>query len=185
MRIRNYFLFILISIIFILPFSSCELFDELGETEKQKVTRIFTEGSPWKLDTLVLKTDLMSGGVSVITSDTAYYNYGTIEFLDPANANNPGYNTGYMIHRYTRNGSEMVDTMAWAPYNHNSGSDNHVTIFIRNSNSYDFVVGAWDMYLDKIIIDKKKVKIEGWRREDAGGTTGGTYGTFRSYVLTR
>jgi hypothetical protein len=51
--------------------------------------------------------------------------------------------------------------------------------------SVDYVVGAWDMYLDKIIIEEKKVKIEGWRRETIPGGSGGSYGTFRGYVLTR
>ncbi len=177
---------LIIAGLFSVLFSACELMENLDpESETEKITRIFTSGSPWKLDTLNLKTDLFSGGNSVITSDTTFYNYGTIEFLDPAAEKNPGYNTGYLIHRYSENGSAKTDTMAWAPYNHNSGSDNHITIFFRNSPGADFVVGAWDMYLDKIVIEDKKLKFEGWRRETLPGGAGGSYGSFRSYSLSR
>lgn len=171
------------SMIFI---SSCELFDELNpESETEKVKRIFVDGSPWKLDTLNLKTDLFSSGISTVTSDTTFVNYGTIEFQDPGAEKNPGYNAGFMIHRFTENGQQKVDTLAWVPYNFNSGSDNHITVFVRTPPNPDFVVGAWDMYLDKVIIEEKKIKIEGWRRETIHGGSGGAYGSFRSYVLSR
>ncbi len=167
--------------------NSCDKVNEIvnPETETEKMTRIFVEGSPWKVDTLVYKEDFFSGGQSVVTYDTAYFNYGIIEFFDPADADNPGYNAGYAVHRYTENGQQKVDSLAWAPYNHNSGSDNHITLFFHDQNSYDFVVGAWDMYLDKIIIEEDHIKIEGWRRENAGGGTGGVYGNFRGYSLSR
>jgi hypothetical protein len=180
-------LFLLIPLIGSMIFtSSCELFDELDpESETEKVTRIFVEGSPWRLDTLNMKTDLYSAGISNVTSDTTLVNAGTIEFLDPAAEKNPGYNAGYMIHRFTENGMQKTDTLAWVPYNFSSFSDNHVTIFIRTPPNLDFVVGAWDMYLDKVIIEEKKIKIEGWRRETIHGGSGGAYGSFRSYVLSR
>ena len=38
---------------------------------------------------------------------------------------------------------------------------------------------------DKIIIEEDHIKIEGWRRENAGGGTGGVYGNFRGYSLSR
>ncbi|HOX77698.1 MAG TPA: hypothetical protein PLW31_06625 [Bacteroidales bacterium] len=177
--------FLIISSVFI--FSSCDKINDIidPETETEKVTRIFVEGSPWHVDTLTYKEDFLSGSQSVVTYDTSYFNYGTLEFTDPDASENPGYNCGYMIHRYSENGQAKIDSMAWAPYNHNSGSDNHITIFIHDQNSIDFVVGAWDMYLDKIIIGENKVKVEGWRRENAGGTSGGIYGNFRGYTLSR
>lgn len=186
MKRPGFFFTMLLVLMSLLPFASCELVEELDpESETEKITRIFLEGSPWKLDTLNIKTDLFSAGISTITSDTTYYNYGTIEFLDPAAEKNPGYFAGFMIHRFSENGLQKVDTLAWVPYNFSSGSDNHVTIFIRTPGSFDFVVGAWDMYLDKVIIEEKKIKIEGWRRETIHGGSGGAYGSFRSYVLSR
>jgi len=175
------------SLISISLLTSCDKVNELvnPETETEKTTRIFVDGSPWKLDTLNYKEDVLSGGNSTVTYDTTYFNYGTIEFLDPAAAENPGYNAGYAIHRYTDNGQQKVDSIAWAPYNHYSGGDNHVTFFYHDQNSVDFVVGAWDMYLDKIIIEEDQVIVRGWRRETIPGGSGGSYGIFRSYSLSR
>jgi hypothetical protein len=170
--------------VFVFATSSCDLVNELDpETETEKVTRIFTEGSPWKVDTLNLKEDYFSGGISIVTFDTTYYDYGSIEFLDPAAPENPGFNAGYMIHRYTENGVQKVHSNAWVPYNHNSGSDRAITVFVRNIFTGEFVVGAWDMYLDKIIIEEEELKFAGWRREDSPAGNGGVYGTYRSYSL--
>ena len=186
---RKTYLFILLFVLsgLLTTMTSCEdLIEDISpESETERVTRIFTEGSPWKVDTLTYKEDFLSGGQSIVTYDTTYYNYGTIEFTDPEAAENPGYNTGYMIHRYTENGQQKVDSMAWAGYNHQSGSDRAITVFIHDQNSIDFVAGAWDMYLDKIIIEENKVKFEGWRRETSGNGTGGVYGNFRGYSLSR
>ena len=56
----------LLIIIFII--SSCEVVDELKtESTTEKTIRIFTEGGVWNVDTLVAKTDVLSGSISTIT----------------------------------------------------------------------------------------------------------------------
>lgn len=163
-------------------FSSCEAVEELTETETEKTIRIFTEGT-WNVDTLVTKTDLFSGGISNITSDSTFNNYGTIEFQKP-NQTIPGYGSGFMIHRYLKNGVNRIDTAAWVPYNFNSGSNGTITLFF-SPHGEDFVVNAYDMYLNLDTMEDKKIRISGWRRETIHGGSGGSYGTYRRYHLTR
>jgi len=163
--------------------TSCELFDKLDpESHSEKVVRIFTGGT-WKVDSLITKTDVLSGGVSNITSDSTFMNYGTIEFMEP-NQTIPGYGAGFMIHRYIRNGNSVTDTLAWVPYNFISTSDGYVTLFISEPGQ-DFVLDAYDMYLDLNILEENKVRFSGWRRETIPGGSGGSYGSYRSYYLTR
>lgn len=164
--------------------SSCDLIKELDpESETDKTIRIFSEGGIWKLDTLVTKTDLFSAGISNITSDSTFVNYGTIEFQKP-NQTKPGYGAGYMIHRYSKGGIAKVDTAAWVPYNFNSGSDGTVTLFFALPGQ-DIVVDGYDMYLDVEVMEKSKIRISGWRRETIHGGSGGSYGSYRRYHLTR
>ena len=107
------FLLAMLGVIFTI--SSCELAEQLDpESDSEKNVKIFTKGV-WNVDTLNTKTDLYNAGISSITSDTTYLNYGTIEFQDPNAANNPGYGAGYMIHRYTLNNESHIDTLAWVP----------------------------------------------------------------------
>ena len=172
----------LLIIIFII--SSCEVVDELKtESTTEKTIRIFTEGGVWNVDTLVAKTDVLSGGISTITSDSISVRYGTIEFQKP-NQTLPGYGAGFMIHRYSKNGINYTDTAAWVPYNFNSGSDGTITLFFSLP-YHDFVVGAYDMYLKLDVLDDKKIIISGWRRETIPGGSGGSYGTYKRYYLTR
>jgi len=180
----NFFLVALCGIV--LTISSCELADQLDpESDSEKNVRIFTKGGIWNLDTLNVKTDLYSGGNSTITSDTTYLNYGTVEFQDPNAALNPGYGAGYMIHRYKSNNENHVDTMAWVPYNFNSvGQEGVITIFISQPGE-DKVVGASDIYLDVLTREDKKLRFSGWRRDAIYGGSGGSYGWYRSYSLSR
>jgi len=168
----------------VLLVSSCDLLKELDpESETDKTIRIFTEGGIWKLDTLVTKTDVLSGSSSNVTSDSTFINYGTIEFQKP-NQTKPGYGAGYMIHRYSKGGVNKVDTAAWVPYNFNSGSDGIVTLFFALPGQ-DLVVDGYDMYLDVEVKEKSKIRISGWRRETIYGGSGGSYGTYQRYHLTR
>jgi hypothetical protein len=183
---KNYahvFVLALLGVIFTV--TSCELAEQLNpESDSEKNVRIFTKGI-WNLDTLNVKTDLYSGGNSIITSDTTYLNYGTIEFQDPSAAKNPGYGAGYMIHRYAINGLNHIDTLAWVPYNFNSvGQEGVITIFISLPGE-DKVVGASDMYLDLNTREDNKVRFSGWRRETIYGGSGGAYGWYRSYSLSK
>jgi hypothetical protein len=184
---NNYFYFFLLAMLGVmLTISSCELAEQLNpESDSEKSVRIFTKGGIWNVDTLNVKTDLYSGGNSIITSDTTYLNYGTIEFQDPNAAKNPGYGAGYMIHRFVKNNESHVDTLAWVPYNFSSvGQEGVITIFISGPGE-DKVVGASDMYLDLNTREDKKVKFSGWRRETIYGGSGGSYGWYRSYSLSR
>lgn len=165
---------------------SCDLVEDLvPKTESEKRIELLTKGGVWRVDSLILKSDVLSGGISTITSEEIRLNNGTLEFLSPENSDNPGYNAGYVIHRYTENGIAKTDTLAWVPYNFNSGSDNHITIFYYTPNQIDYVSGAYDMYFDILTFESKKVRIESWRRETINGGSGGSYGTFRRYHLTR
>jgi hypothetical protein len=166
----------------IITLSSCEAVEELTETKTEKTIRIFTAGI-WNVDTLVTKTDVFSGGISNITSDSTFNNYGTIEFQKP-NQTIPGYGSGFMIHRYLKNGVNRIDTAAWVPYNFNSASDGTITLFFALPGE-DFIVGAYDMYLDLETMEDNKIRISGWRRETIPGGSGGSYGTYRRYHLTR
>jgi hypothetical protein len=180
----NFFLVALLGVVFTI--SSCELAEQLNpESDSEKNVRIFTKGGNWNVDTLNVKTDLYSAGNSTITSDTTYLNFGTIEFQDPNAASNPGYGAGYMIQRYVKDGVNHIDTLAWVPYNFSSvGQEGVITIFISEPGK-DKVVGASDMYLDLNIREDKKVKFSGWRRETIYGGSGGSYGWYRSYSLSR
>lgn len=163
--------------------TSCEAVEDLTLTETEKTIKTFTEGGNWNVDTLVGKTDLFSGGNSTITSDTTHINYGTIEFQKP-NQTVPGYGAGFMIHRYTSNGVNHIDTAAWVPYNFNSGSDGTITLFFSEPGE-DFVVNAYDMFLNLDKMEDKNIIISGWRRETIQGGSGGSYGSYRRYHLTR
>ncbi len=165
--------------------ASCDLLDSLDPKSVSEKRVDLLTGKIWKVDSLIVKSDVLSGGVSTITGQTIYLNRGTLEFKNPSDASNPGYNAGYVFHRYTENGVEKVDTLAWVPYNFNSGSDNHITIFYNTPNQIDYVAGAYDMYFDVLTFEDKKVRIESWRRETINGGSGGSYGTFRRYHLTR
>ena len=165
--------------------SSCELFEKVSlKSESEKRIDLFTTGGVWKVDSLIQKTDVFSSGASTIISDSLFLNFGTMEFQKP-NFTDPGYNTGFLIHKYSKKGVSKTDTLAWAPYNHTSGSDSHITIFYPSPNQSDFVVGAYDMYLDPLTLESKKVRLGGWRRETIAGGSGGAYGTYRRYHLTR
>ena len=186
MRKNNPYAFLLAMFGVIFTISSCELAEQLDpESDSEKNVKVLTKGGVWNVDTLNMKTDLFSGGNSLITSDTTYLNYGTLEFQDPEAANNPGYGAGFLIHRYAINSVSHIDTLAWVPYNFISiGQEKVITIFISEPGK-DKVIDAFDMYLDLNIREDKKVKFSGWRRETIYGGSGGSYGWYRSYSLSR
>lgn len=177
-------LILIIGMIFLTGLLSCDKLEELMETETEKTVRIFTQGGVWTVDSLVLKTDVLSSGVSKITSDSTFVNYGTIEFKSPNEAES-GYGSGLMIHRYTKKGKNRIDTLAWVPYNFNTGNNAFVTIFtmppIKDPTGHKYL----DLYLDLNTRQEKKVKFSGWRRETISMGSGGSYGWYRSYVLSR
>lgn len=175
----------LIGLLFlIVAVTSCEVVEDiLPKSETEKRIEIFTQGGVWQLDSLIGKTDVMSGGVSTITSDSLWLNYGTIEFQEP-NQTVPGYGAGFMIHRYVENGQNHVDTAAWVPYNFNSGNENYITLFFALPGE-DLVLDGYDMILDPEVIQEDKIVISGWKRETIPGGSGGSYGSYRKYYLTR
>lgn len=166
--------------------TSCDKLEELTETETDKTVRIFTKGGVWNVDTLVVKTDVLSGGVSTITSDSTFVNFGTIEFKDPEAPENGGYGSGYMIHKYTKNGKARIDTLAWVPYNFQSvGQDKVITIFTVPPKDDPTGHAGQDFYLDLKVRSDRKVKFDGWRRETISMGSGGSYGWYLGFVLTR
>jgi hypothetical protein len=176
---------LVLGMFFLVGLVSCEKIDELLESETDKTVRIFTEGGVWKVDSLVLKTDVFSSGISNVTSDSTFLNYGTIEFKSPNEAES-GYGSGLMIHRYTKNGKARIDTLAWVPYNFKSvNQEKVITIFtmppVKDPTGHKYL----DLYLDLQIKQENKVKFSGWRRETISMGSGGSYGWYRSYVLTR
>ncbi|MFH1120185.1 MAG: hypothetical protein V1775_10185 [Bacteroidota bacterium] len=179
---KRFFLPLIVCYSLIITLSSCEAVEELTESKTEKTIRIFTNGI-WNVDTLVTKTDVFSGGISNITSDSTFNNYGTIEFQKP-NQTYPGYGAGFMIHKYVKNGIGRTDTAAWVPYNFQSTNDGTITLFFAQPGE-DFVVDAYDMYLDLETMEDKKIRISGWRRETIQGGSGGSQGSYRRYHLTR
>ena len=176
--------FLIPVIAILLTASSCEVVDDiLPKTETEKRIEIFTEGGEWKVDTLIGKTDVLSGGVSNVTSDTTWANFGTLRFEVP-NQTVPGYGAGYMIHNYVKNGQNRVDTAAWVPYNFDSGNDNYITLFFALPGD-DLILDGYKMILDPEVIEDNKVVISGWRRETIPNGSGGSYGSYRKYYLTR
>lgn len=162
---------------------SCEMIEDKLATETEKKVKLLTEGGVWKVDSLVMMTDVLNGSVSTITSDSIALHVGTLQFTDPESSSNAGYGAGFVIHTYEIAGVTQVDTMAWTPYNFQSGNDNVITIFYETPNSTDWVVGATDMYFDLLKFKDKEVRIGSWRRFDAfNGTANGVY---KRYHLTR
>ncbi len=96
--------------------AACSELDQ--KTPQEKTIDLLTAGV-WKVDTLRAQVISEAPGMKVIDSDSLFINYGTWEFQSPKNEKNPGFNTGYLIHKYTKNTVLHTDTLAWAPYNFN------------------------------------------------------------------
>lgn len=175
---------LIVFIMLALAVTSCEVVEDiLPKSETEKRIEIFTQGGVWQVDSLIGKTDVLSGGVSTVTSDSLWLDHGTIEFQKP-NQTVPGYGAGFMIHQYVENGQNHVDTAAWVPYNFNSGNENYITLFFALPGE-DLVLDGYDMILDPEVIQEDKIVISGWRRETIPGGSGGSYGSYRKYYLTR
>lgn len=169
----------------LMGFFSCEKIDELLESESDKTIRIFTKGGVWNVDSLILKTDVLSGGTSKVTSDSTFVNYGTIEFKSPNEAES-GFGSGLMIHRYTKNGKSRIDTLAWVPYNFKSVfQEKVITIFtippVKDPTGHKYL----DLYLDLQIRQENKLKFSGWRRVTISHGSGGSDGWYQAWVLSR
>lgn len=168
----------------LLSASSCEVVEDiLPKTETEKRIEIFTRGGEWRVDSLIGKTDVLSGGVSTITSDSLWLNHGTITFQEP-NQTVPGYGSGFMIHRFVKNDQNRTDTAAWVPYNFDSGNENYITLFFALPGD-DLILDGYKMILDPEVIEDGKIVISGWRRETIPNGSGGSYGSYRKYYLTR
>jgi hypothetical protein len=174
----------LAALTFLSIFASCDKIEEAFETKTDKTVRIFTKGGVWNVDSLVLKTDVLSSGISNITSDSAFLNYGTIEFKSPNEAES-GYGSGLMIHRYTKNGRTRIDSLAWVPYNFQSGNNSHITVFtmppVKDPTGKKYL----DLYLDLELMTENKLQFSGWRRETISHGSGGSYGLYMGFDLSR
>jgi hypothetical protein len=76
--------------------------------------------------------------------------------------------------------------LAWVPYNFKSvNQEKVITIFtmppVKDPTGHKYL----DLYLDLQIRQENKVKFSGWRRNTISMGSGGSYGWYRSYVLTR
>ncbi len=108
--------------------AACNVLEET-KSERDKTIDLLTGGT-WKVDSLVYFVKSEAPGMSIINFDTVYLNAGTFEFQKPGD-NGPGFNTGYLLHRYTQGSTPHTDTLAWVPYNFDypiSEIDN-ITIF--------------------------------------------------------
>jgi hypothetical protein len=90
-----------------------------------------------------------------------------------------------MIHRYTKNGRSRIDTLAWVPYNFQSGNNSHVTVFtmppVKDPTGNKYL----DLYLDLELMTENKLRFSGWRRETISHGSGGSYGLYMGYDLSR
>jgi hypothetical protein len=104
-----------------------------SKTNQEKTIDLLASGT-WKLDSLVYTVKSEAPGSSIVTFDTVYLNAGTWEFQKPGDTG-PGYNTGYLLHRYTDGSTAKTDTLAWTPYNFDSPSSDidQMTIFIPDT----------------------------------------------------
>jgi hypothetical protein len=79
----------------------------------------------------------------------------------------------------------MIDSLAWVPYNFNTGNNAFITVFtmppVKDPSGHKYL----DLYLDLQILESKKVKFSGWRRETIYGGSGGSYGYYQNWVLSR
>ncbi|MBL7849342.1 MAG: hypothetical protein JNN04_00475 [Cyclobacteriaceae bacterium] len=108
--------------------AACNVLED-SKTEREKTVDLLTGGT-WKVDSLVYFIKSESPGMSIINFDTVYLNAGTWEFQAPGDSG-PGFNTGYLLHRYTKGSASHTDTLAWVPYSFDypiSEIDN-ITIF--------------------------------------------------------
>jgi hypothetical protein len=117
-------------VLFVLAaFIGCNELDQ--KTTQEKTIDLLTTGT-WKVDSLVAQIKSEAPGSSIITSDSLFLNFGTFTFQNPGNEENPGFNTGYLIHSYIKASASHIDTLAWAPYNFDSPSSeiDQLTIFL-------------------------------------------------------
>ncbi len=104
-----------------------------SKTNQEKTIDLLAAGT-WKVDSLVYTIKSESPGMSIVNFDTVYLNVGTWEFQKPGD-NGPGYNTGYLLHRYMDGGTSKTDTLAWTPYNFDSPQSDidQMTIFLPDT----------------------------------------------------
>jgi hypothetical protein len=152
---------------FLFVFASCELISEAidSRSDQEKVIDLLTKGGIWSVDSLVAQVKSEAPGSSIVTSDSLFLKFGTWEFQDPNNDKNPGFNAGYLIHKYTKKGSPRIDTLAWVPYNFASPSSEipTLTIFFPDPSvqNRDMVVDDTENYFLYLKKEENVIRIEG------------------------
>lgn len=169
---------------------SCELISEATDSrsDQEKVIDLLTKGGVWKVDSLVAQVKSEAPGISVINSDSLFLNYGTWEFQDPGNDKNPGFNTGYLIHKYTKKGTARIDTLAWVPYNFGFPASEipTLTLFFPDPSlvKREIVVNDQENYFQYLKQEANVIRIEGGFGFNVGsGTTRVT--NYKRYHLSR
>jgi hypothetical protein len=164
-------------------FSMCKLTDLEPKTPRQKKIDLFTAGNGiWNVDSLTQAT--MQQGTT--TSDSLFLNNGTLEFKTPSTTEaNPGHGIGFLIHRYTKKGVTVVDSLAWAPYSFASVTDEtNITFFFPQPfHPIDYVSNVAESVLDPSILESKKVRLSGLRQTT--NNNGVVIGLYLEYYLTR
>jgi hypothetical protein len=164
--------------------ASCSLFEGLENKMYSEQTVELLTGASWKVDSMSLWKFFPSTGVT----DSIFLNYGTFQFLSPDHAKNPGNNSGYLIHAYSKKGTTRIDTMAWEPHGIGSREPDPkplfaFTIYYKNPN------GQPGFFNDDLAIpfnfrtnEKNKVNVAGEAKLTQPGITLAEY--HYSYHLT-
>ncbi|MEI9921898.1 MAG: hypothetical protein WDO14_24365 [Bacteroidota bacterium] len=164
-------------------FSTCSLTDLKPKTPRQKKIDLFTEGDGiWNVDSLTLAT--IEQGTT--TSDSVFLHNGTLEFKAPSTTDaDPGNGIGFLIHRYTKKGVAVVDSLAWAPYSFASVSDEtNITFFFPQPfHPIDYTSNVAVSVLNPAILESGKVRLFGLRQTT--NNSGAVVGLYLDYYLTR
>jgi hypothetical protein len=164
-------------------FVTCSLKDLTPETPRQKKIDLFTSGNAtWKVDSLTVAT--IDQGTT--TSDSLFLNNGTLRFSVPATTEtSPGYGTGFLIHTYTKKGVTVTDSLAWAPYNFASITDEtNITFFFPQPyHPVDYVSNVAESILNPTILESSRVKLSGLR--ETTNSNGAILGLYLEYYLTK
>lgn len=161
---------------------ACSLFEDLENTTYSDQTIELLTGSIWNIDSLVAQ-------VIIPPSDSLFLNYGTLEFQSPKNNQNPGNNSGYVIHRYVKKGIAQVDTMAWEPHGVGSREPDSkplydFTLYEEDPNGQPGYFNGLALSFKFKISEKSQVNMQG---EGGGSAAPGSdlKKIYRRYHLTR
>jgi hypothetical protein len=161
--------------------------DLIEKTPKEKTIELMTSGI-WKVDTLHLKVISESPGMKVVNSDSLIVNLGTFEFQSPDNAQNPGFSTGYLIHRYMDKGISHTDTLAWSPFNYDfpASEIETMTLFFPDPSVLTRTIVLSDLkhYFQYLQKDANVVRLEGGF-SFAVGSGATTINNYKRYHLSK